>query len=169
MSATNWSRNQIESLIIYTFSVARYHYRFAPFSSPRDIWCGWTSCCTFKCYITAFSNYHVGACRIIKNVWGHYQRKKSGKKWNAEGNVMKNLPTTFKYPTWFFIGSVFIWHMYQPLSDSLTSFILNTHARFSTCETVIRWFFVIICVWIDKIVCVSTFSHAICQWMKMSK
>lgn len=53
--------------------------------------------------------------------------------------------------------------MYHPLSDSFTSFIRSTHARFSTCDTVMRWFLVMMCVWIDRIVCVSTFSHAICR------
>lgn len=52
--------------------------------------------------------------------------------------------------------------MYHPLSDSLTSRIFNCQARFSTCVTTIRWFLVITCVCIVKIVCVSTRSHAIC-------
>lgn len=74
-----------------------------------------------------------------------------------------HLPTTFKYAIWLFIGSVFIWHIYHPLSDSLTSRIFNIQARFSACVTIIRWFFVITCVWIVRIVCVSTRNHAICN------
>lgn len=34
---------------------------------------------------------------------------------------------------------------HHPLSDSFTSLILRTQARFSTSDTVMRWFFVIIC------------------------
>lgn len=71
-------------------------------------------------------------------------------------------PTTFRKPIWFRIGSVFTWHMYHPLSDSLTSFIRSTHLRPSTCVIVIRWFLVITCVCIVKIVWVSTRSQATC-------
>lgn len=70
------------------------------------------------------------------------------------------LPTTSRYPTWLFIGSVFIWHIYHPLSDSLTSRMCRYHVRLSLCVTVMRWFLVMTCVAMVRMVCVSTLNHA---------
>lgn len=61
------------------------------------------------------------------------------------------------------IGSVLTWHMYHPLSVSLVSRMWRHHLRWPLCVTAIRWFFVITCVAIVRIVCVSTRSHATCQ------
>lgn len=58
------------------------------------------------------------------------------------------------------MGSVFIWHMYHPRSDSRTSRMWRYHVRCSLCVTPIRWFFVITWLWMVRIVCVSTRSHA---------
>lgn len=70
------------------------------------------------------------------------------------------LPTISMYPTWLFIGSVFIWHMYHPLSDSRTSLMWRNHVRRSLCVTPIRWFFVMTWLAMVRMVCVSTRSHA---------
>lgn len=61
------------------------------------------------------------------------------------------------------IGSVLTWHMYHPLSVSLVSRMWRHHLRWPLCVTAIRWFFVITCVAIVRIVCVSTRSHATCR------
>lgn len=74
-----------------------------------------------------------------------------------------SLPTTSRYPVWLFIGSVLIWHMYHPLSDSFTSRMWRNHVRWSLWETAIRWFFVITWLAIVNIVWVSTRSHATCN------
>lgn len=72
-------------------------------------------------------------------------------------------PTTSKYPTWLFMGSVLIWHMYHPLSASRTSRICKYHDRWSLCVTPMRWFLVITWLWMVRMVCVSTRSHATCN------
>lgn len=70
------------------------------------------------------------------------------------------LPTTLRYPTWLFIGSVLIWHIYQPMSLCLTSRICKYQLRCSVWVTAMRWFFVMTWLWIVRIVCVSTLSQA---------
>lgn len=70
------------------------------------------------------------------------------------------LPTTFKNPTWLFMGSVLIWHMYQPMSVSLMSRICKYQFRCSVWVTAMRWFFVITWLCMVRIVWVSTLSHA---------
>lgn len=79
---------------------------------------------------------------------------------NGDRKAKYNLPTTSRKPVWLFIGSVFIWHMYQPRSVSRTSRMCKNQVRWSLWVTPILWFFVITWFAIVRIVWVSTRSHA---------
>ena len=74
------------------------------------------------------------------------------------------LPTTFKYPLSLLMGSVLIWHIYHPLSDSWTLFKCNLHCLLSCWESDTLWFLVMIFVWIVNMVWVSTRTQA--TWFK---
>lgn len=74
------------------------------------------------------------------------------------------IPTTSKKPVWLFIGSVLIWHMYHPRSDSRRSLTFSCHVLNSEYVMPTRWFFVITWFWIVRMVWVSTRNHA--TWKK---
>lgn len=79
------------------------------------------------------------------------------------GLLRNDSPTTLRYPIWLFMGSVLIWHMYHPLSDSLISLIRSCQMRCSVWVTEIRSLLVMTSVSIVSIVWVSTRSHATCN------
>jgi hypothetical protein len=72
----------------------------------------------------------------------------------------KDSPTTSKNPDRCTIGSVLIWHMYQPRSDGWTLWMCRNHWLFEGRESEIRGFLVITLLWIVSIVCVSTRTQA---------
>lgn len=86
------------------------------------------------------------------------EKWKNGRKFNS--------PTTSRKAVCDFIGSVFIWHMYQPRSSSRTSRTCKNQALWSLCVTPILWFFVMTCVPMVRIVWVSTLNHATWKYQK---
>lgn len=73
---------------------------------------------------------------------------------------MYSLPTTSKYPERCLIGSVLIWHMYQPLSVDCTLCNCKIHSLVEGLLSEIRGLRVITLLWIVRIVCVSTRTQA---------
>lgn len=61
--------------------------------------------------------------------------------------------------TWLFIGSVLIWHIYPPLSSSVTVLMWRFHVLTSRCETLTRGLWVITWSWIAWIAFVSAFTQ----------
>lgn len=78
---------------------------------------------------------------------------------------LAHIPKVLKLNLSFFFAiarNFFVIVTHHPLSSSRTSLMRSTQARFSAWVTVIRWFFVMMWVWMERIVWVSTFNHAIC-------
>lgn len=65
-------------------------------------------------------------------------------------------------PTWLFIGSVLIWHMYSPLSSSCTLCMCRFHVLRSLCVTVTLGLCVMTWLWIAWMALVSDFTHPTC-------
>lgn len=107
-------------------------------------------------------DFFISCSRVVTRLPGGKLYKDTRKEVRFEQREL-SLPTTSRYPVWLFIGSVLIWHMYHPLSDSFTSRMWRNHVRWSLWETAIRWFFVITWLAIVNIVWVSTRSHATCN------
>lgn len=68
--------------------------------------------------------------------------------------------TTSRNAVCIFIGSVFTWHIYCPLSSIRTPFMMRVHVLKSLCVTDKRSLFVITWSWIAKIAFASAFIHA---------
>lgn len=123
-------------------------------------------------HLNAICKWFLSLCDGLPQIWSQLQGESDLKfnakhtsqfNWNFKGRFCLNnsyLPTTFKYPTWLFIGSVLIWHMYHPLSDSCTSLRCKYQIFCSTWVTAILWFLVITCTWMVRIVWVSTLNQA---------
>ena len=62
--------------------------------------------------------------------------------------------------TWLVMGSVLIWHMYNPLSLRCTTSISNVQELWPLWLTLMRGLLVTICVWMAKMAFESDRSHA---------
>lgn len=74
-----------------------------------------------------------------------------------------NLPTTDKYPNCVFAVTVFIWHMYLPLSSSWTLVMCRYQVRCLSClscVTLMRGFRVITWLWTVRMADCSKCIHA---------
>lgn len=71
--------------------------------------------------------------------------------------------------TWLFIGSVFNWHIYPPLSSSETCRMCRFHVFRSEWDTVTRGLCVMTCSWIAWIAFVSAFTQPTWKWYKRYK
>ena len=71
-----------------------------------------------------------------------------------------NLPTTSKYPERCLIGSVLIWHIYQPRSLGWTLWSCKIQTLAAGLFNEILGFLVITLLWIVRMVWVSTLTHA---------
>ena len=74
---------------------------------------------------------------------------------------------TYFLLTWFFMGSVLIWHMYSPESFLLTLLMVSSQVLWSEWITDMRLLWVMTRLWMASIAFVSALIHA--TWIRESR
>ena len=146
-----------------TFSPGE-HYVFTVFSAPYNVWCRVSGGIARKRQVFPLSHnqlwviilgHNLGRdCKGRKVIWSHFHFKVFDQ---------VSLPTTSKYPERCLMGSVLIWHMYQPRSSGCTLCSCKVQTLDFGLLSEIRGLRVITLLWMVRIVCVSTRTQATCR------